>query len=193
MDPFREYNSILKKYIKEETIPLLEASWKEPHRFYHNIDHLNEILEYIEKCRFDTHPIDYDILILSAFFHDAYYQPRNNLNNEDESIKRFLTSFDHRDVNIRNGVIAMIESTKHRKKPKHLLVKFFWEADNLGFNEGYDTLLNNEFKIRKEFNHVPKLVYKKERIKFLKSNLGLFNEKVDQDLNKLIKYIDNNY
>lgn len=188
IDPFGQYREILEKYLHEETIPFLENAWHEPHRKYHSINHLNEILEYIEQI-FNIHTIDYDSLILAAFFHDCYYNTRDNKNNEDESIKRFLSSFKDSSHRIRNGVVEMIDSTRYRKVPESFLVQTFWKADNAGFNKGYEHLLKNEKLIRQEFIHIPKIVYKKKRIEFLKTNIGLFNSSVDKDLNKLIEYI----
>lgn len=103
----------------------------------------------------------------------------------------FIGSYKYNDYDLRNAVIAMIEATKYRKKPENKLVQLFWDADNNGFYGGLKTLIDNEHKIRSEFHHFPNDIYKNNRIKFIKSNLGLFNEKVDNDLKKLIEYINN--
>ena len=47
MDPFNEYQEILEKYLLPETINLLQESWNEPHRVYHNIDPLNEVINLL--------------------------------------------------------------------------------------------------------------------------------------------------
>lgn len=190
INPFKDYKELLEKYLHKETIPFLENAWHEPHRKYHSINHLKEILEYLKKHNSNVHPVDYDSLLLTAFFHDCYYNPRDNKNNEDESIKRFLSSFkDDHNYRIKNAVIEMIEATKYRKKPNAYLTRIFWEADNSGFCKGYEHLLKNEKLIRQEFIHIPKKIYKKKRVDFLKTNIGLFNSLVDRDLNKLINYI----
>jgi predicted metal-dependent HD superfamily phosphohydrolase len=188
INPFKHYKKILEEYLHSKTIPFLENAWNEPHRKYHSINHLNEVLEYIEQ-NFNVHTIDYDSLILAAFFHDCYYNPRDNKNDEDESIKRFLSSFKDSSHRIRNVVVEMIESTKYRKVPMNYLTRMFWSADNAGFSKGYEKLLKNEKLIHQEFIHLPKKIYKKGRISFLKTNIGLFNSSVDKDLNKLIEYI----
>jgi len=195
MNPFIVYKEVFNKYLHMETPSQLLKAWSEPHRKYHNIDHLISVLQYIDKYRFSLPNDFYDALVLAAFFHDCYYDPRTSLNNEDESIRKFLVSFKTRgnNWNIRNAVISMIEATKYRKRPKEYIVRLFWEADNHNFYDGYETLLKNEHLIRQEFIHVPKSVYRVNRIKFLKSNLGLFNSNVDNDLNKLIKYVEDIY
>jgi predicted metal-dependent HD superfamily phosphohydrolase len=231
-NPFNEYKSLLIRYLQPEFIVYVERAWNEPHRKYHNIEHLKSVIKYINKFRFELPPSVYDALILAAFFHDVYYNPRDNKNNEDESIKRFLVTFSGSkqtitkkfivqttkeadeykpykqkkntiqqkqihlkspdDNNIRNLVVAMIESTKHRKVPTNPVIRLFWEADNSIFFEG----LNQDYEklIREEFKHVPVKVYKKKRIEFLKSNIGLFKDaKVDEGLNDLIKYVGDKY
>lgn len=193
MYPFKNYKNILEKYIDQNAHILIENSWKEPHRIYHNVNHLIDILKYIEERRFQLNPIHYDILILSAFFHDVYYNPRDHKNNEDESIKLFLSSYTYKNLDIRNVVIEIINATKYRKRPKQPIVRLFWDADNNGFYKKIPYFINKEKQIREEYKHVPKNLYKKERIKFIKSNLGLFNNNVDKNLNKLIEYINDKY
>jgi len=196
-NPFEHetYKEILEGYLHKETIPYLEAAWREPWRHYHNIDHLNDLLETIEGYMNEgkIHLLDYHSLVLAAFFHDCYYNPRDNKVDEDESIRRFIASFTDQRPVMRNAIIEMIETTKHRKRPEPKLLRLFWEADNKGFYNGYDWLIESERCIRKEYVHVPKKLYKEKRIEFIKTNFGLFDSKVDKDLERLIEYINENY
>jgi predicted metal-dependent HD superfamily phosphohydrolase len=192
MNPFTEYKGILDTYIYEEAIPFIKSAWDEPHRKYHNLSHLESILSYLNKYKYQLHSSDFDSLVLASFFHDVYYDPKSNVN-EDESIKRFIASYKDSNYITKENVIAMIESTKHRKIPKHFLVKIFWMADNQSFYEEYNQLLKNEKEIRKEFNHLQNIIYKKKRIEFLKSNIGLFGEEGNKNINKLIEWINLNY
>lgn len=195
IDPFEieEYKSILERYIYDVVVSYLRNAWNEPWREYHGMNHLNEILQSIKSYESRVHPLDYESMVLAAFFHDCYYNPRDHLNNEDESIKRFLASFKGSDTRVRNNVVEMIESTKHRKVPNPSIIKMFWEADNGTFKEGYSKLLKNEPLIRKEFKHVLNSVYKKKRIEFLESNFGLFGKKADADIQKLVEYVNATY
>jgi len=193
MDPFKVYKQLLENYLHKEIIPLLEQAWNEPHRYWHNKNHLEKVIECIDKNRFNLNTFNYDALILASFFHDCYYNPRENKNNEDESIKRFLSSYDNKDINLRNLVVEMINATRYRKVPQQYIIKLFWEADNNIFYESYDNLLKWEQLIKKENQHVFESIYKKKRIEFLKTNLGLFNKIVDENLEKLIKYVKEKY
>lgn len=192
MNPFIEHKHLLEKYLHKETIPFLQEAWNEPWRKYHGVNHLQDIIDILKESAHKVHPYDYESLLLAAFFHDCYYNPRDNKNNEDESIKRFVSSFKG-DNRIRNSVIEMIQTTKHRKRPSSMLLRIFWDADNMGFNKGFKWLLENEKLIRKEYIHVPKKLYKKGRIEFLKSNIGLFNANADINIEKLIEYVNATY
>lgn len=192
-NPFEVYKTILDTYIDPNSIPHIYSAWNESHRHYHGMNHLKDILSYIEKNRIGLNSIKYDILVLAAFFHDVYYNPKTYDNNEDESIKRFVASYVNQDSDVRNAVIQLIEVTKHRKRPKQELAKLFWDADNHGFYKGYDELLKHEKLLRKEFIHVPNHIWKIKRIEFLKTNIGLFDSSVDKNINKLIEYVKNNY
>jgi len=193
MNPFEYYKETLEEYIKRDYIQYIERAWKEKHRVYHDVQHLMDVLKYIELNKGPLDKISTDILILAAFFHDVYYNPRDNKNNEDESIRRFLASYNHNNAYVEKAVVLIIEATKYRKRPNKKLSSFFWEADNNGFYKGFDELLKNEHKLRKEFYHVPKKRWKEGRIKFINSNFGLFNSDVDKDLRKLINWVKINY
>lgn len=192
MNAFILYQDLLSKYISKEIIWLLQNEWNKPHRFYHNVNHLNDILTYINSYKYMLNTEHYDALILAAFFHDAYYETKNNINNEDESIKRFLSSYNHTSQIIKNFVVLTIESTKHRKRPDNILLQLFWDADNDILNKDYKALINYESLIRKEYIHIDKQIYKKKRIAFLQQNLKLFDTN-KSNLLKLVKYIEDSY
>lgn len=191
MNPFIHFKKFLYENIKEEFISDLYNKWNASNRYYHNIDHLTDIIKNIEKDSFFEFLNIYEkrALLLAAFFHDAIYEPRK-IDNEDSSIKYFKLAYKHQDdTKTINVVSDLIEITKYRKKPTEKLQKIFWDADNIGFVRGYDNLLKNESLIRKEFLYLPIIEYKEKRIKFLETCIGLFNKKVDKDINKLINFI----
>lgn len=194
MDPFKRFQYILNPCVSEASIKRLKILWTQKTRYYHNINHLVQILQDIEKNLWfsDIYPFEKRALLLAGFFHDAIYNPRKT-DNEDKSIEFFKASFILKDYFVFEQVIKIIESTKHRKRPTSLLSKIFWDADNMGFKKGYATLLKNEKLIRKEFKHISDIKYKEARIKFLKENIGLFDSSVDKDIEKLINYVEKTY
>ena len=47
MNPFIKFKEVLKNYISDKSINELSDRWNETHRFYHNTNHLKQILEDI--------------------------------------------------------------------------------------------------------------------------------------------------
>jgi predicted metal-dependent HD superfamily phosphohydrolase len=193
MNPFILYKNILEKYVSTQVIFKLEEAWNEPKRKYHNVDHLKQILEDLEKKRSFVTPIYREALILAAFFHDVVYLPGHR-DNEDKSLQMFIRTYKGTDWFMAKKVGEMIECTKYRKRPTDPLLKIFWDADNAMFFKGdIKGLIVNEHKIRQEFNFVSKEEYKKKRIAFLKTCLGTMGPKADQGIRDLIKYIEKTY
>ena len=194
MNPFNTFKNILKNYISDKAIHELPLRWREKHRHYHTVDHLISVIQNIESNMYfkELNVYEKHVLLLAAFFHDAIYNPKRK-DNEDQSIKLFISSFKSKDVKMLDTVCDLIECTKHRKRPINKLQRIFWDADNKGFFKGYDIMLKTETFIRQEYSHLSNKEYKKNRIEFLNLCKGLFNSSVDKDLNKLIKYIEKTY
>lgn len=187
-NPFHKYRNLLKEYIKPQTIPLIYNNWTKTSRYYHNLDHLNEVITYIEKWKHRFTRSEFEQLILAAFFHDAIYDPRSPETNEDKSKKFFRDSYIGKNERF-SLVDDAIDCTKERKKPSFFPLKIFWEADNQVFRKDWLNVLRWERGIRKEYSYVPDDTYKKARIKFLEENRGIFGAKGDTNINKLIKYL----
>jgi predicted metal-dependent HD superfamily phosphohydrolase len=192
LSPFLQYKDILEKYLSPKTIFKLKEAWNEPRRRYHNEDHLYQILKDLEKSKSKVSSVQWKSLVIAAFFHDAIYVPGNS-NNEDQSIKIFLESFLGKRFDMVKAIKEMIKATQFRVVPADKLVKIFWEADNAGFQGPFESFLETEKKIRLEFGHVSLHTYKKGRLKFLNSCLGLMGPKADENVSKLIEYIEKNY
>jgi len=194
MNPFNTFKNILKNYISDKAIHELPLRWREKHRHYHTVDHLISVIQNIESNMYfkELNVYEKHVLLLAAFFHDAIYNPKRK-DNEDQSIKLFISSVKSKDVKMLDTVCDLIECTKHRKRPINKLQRIFWDADNKGFFKGYDIMLKTETFIRQEYSHLSNKEYKKNRIEFLNLCKGLFNSSVDKDLNKLIKYIEKTY
>lgn len=63
--------------------------WSEPHRFYHGLNHLSEILDLMKKNGYWTPNDGYDkIMLYTAIFHDIIYDPTRD-DNEEKSVEEF--------------------------------------------------------------------------------------------------------
>ena len=194
MNIFKKYNSILKMYLSSDSIKNIEKNYNEKTRFYHNMSHLEQMIKDVQNniTFSDLSLVEKHTLLLGIFLHDVIYYPKKK-DNEDQSIKFFKQAYIGKDPIMVKKVSDLIEVTKYRKRPIEKLQKIFWDADNAGFKKGYNVLLDNEAKIRKEFAFVSSQVYKENRIKFLDSCIGLFNEKADKDIQTLINHIKKIY
>ncbi|MCV7258800.1 metal-dependent phosphohydrolase [Mycobacterium shimoidei] len=65
----------------------LLASWSEPHRRYHNIAHLDDVLRRVDELA--AHAADLDAVLLAAWYHDAVYAGQPD--DEENSARRAET------------------------------------------------------------------------------------------------------
>lgn len=64
------------------------AAWNEPHRRYHNTDHLREVLRHVDGLA--THATDPDAVRLAAWYHDVIYNGQPD--DEHNSARRAETN-----------------------------------------------------------------------------------------------------
>jgi pantetheine-phosphate adenylyltransferase len=85
-------NPVFKKLAKDQDVLHIVneviQGWNEPHRYYHTLEHLNQLLTLIEFCPDIAHEEDKHILSIIALFHDAVYNPIN-FDNEKQSVILF--------------------------------------------------------------------------------------------------------
>ena len=186
---YSAYMNVLAEYITDKGINILSKMWYDPHRFYHNINHLLSIIKAIEKNVWfkELQVKEKHILLIAAFFHDAIYEVKRK-DNEDQSIKLFkLCLKPNTPKELVDSVIRLIETTKHRKRPIDKLERIFWDADNAGFIGSYYNFEKIDNLLKKEYSFLSKEQWTKGRIEFLESNLGLFGSVGDNNINKLLK------
>jgi len=175
-------NSVAKKLgIKAETIDFCVEKWNHPHRFYHNIDHLNNLFNHFHICLLSKKITkrEKEILDVVALFHDICYDPRSNhLPNE-------LASIDFMDGRIHNfnkdseTIKDLIHSTMYLdescdKYRTGKLYEVFSAADlDYIFKGTYSDVLENELKLIKEYQCYPYRQYCEGRM----SLLGQFGKK----------------
>ncbi|MFW6226041.1 MAG: adenylyltransferase/cytidyltransferase family protein [bacterium] len=192
---YRKYDFLIKNIFNEDVYNDIIKRWNEQHRYYHNIEHLNDLIDRFEEL-FNNGKISEgvkDTLIIAAFFHDVIYDPTIN-DNEDKSIEYFMDLYNKFDLNdelFKEQIVSIIECSKYRKIPVNFLTKVFWLADNFTFTKGVSNLVNDEKKLEKEFQFVDYNIYNEKRTEFLETCKGLFGEEVDNDIEENIKIIKN--
>lgn len=134
-------------------IDIIKA-YDEPHRFYHNWDHISKML----KSAFNKN-FFFDDLILAIVFHDIVYDPKRT-DNEERSAELFYSY-------VKNDFIrqAILDTKTH--KYSNELSKILCELDIENLYGDISTFLDNSYKIFKEYQFVDWKTYSVERIKFL--------------------------
>jgi predicted metal-dependent HD superfamily phosphohydrolase len=188
-----EHIYVLKKYYSDKKINEILKRWTEPHRYWHNTDHLKYLLFKIDKLN-SINEMEYDILVISAFFHDIIYNPERQ-NNEIKSIELFNKYSVDLPTNYASSVIKIIKnSANYHNIPLDKLSVMFWVMDNDPIiNKDFEKFKDYEYKIRKEYGFVPTPTYKRERLKFLSKYIDLVDDEVDKFIKKCMDYILKKY
>jgi pantetheine-phosphate adenylyltransferase len=160
--------------------------WNEPHRHYHNQNHLLDLIDSINGLS-GLSESEYEKLILCALFHDIIYDPSSQTNEEDSAQFFMSCVVDKKNPDIIE-IREMILSTKsHQSESK--LSKIFNDLDMSVIESDYENLLEWERGISNEFIPVWGLDnYKMGRSKFLESLLDKYPTNYE-NLSKLIKYV----
>lgn len=137
-------------------------------RYYHTLEHLDELLSYSQKLNLNL--FEYQVVILSIFFHDYVYDPQSAMNEED-SATEFLAFAEevslHPDISA--AVQKFIIATKnHSNENNDPLLTLFLDLDLSILAASPDRFMRYEKEIRKEFLFVPDELYTQERAKIMK-------------------------
>ena len=192
---YEKQKYVITTAFSEETYNDIISRWKESHRFYHNLDHLNYLITQFEIMMIDKVITmeEMNRLVVVAFFHDVIYDPKRN-DNESKSVEYFLETAKESGVlkdKFIDHVCIMIMDTAKRVEPTDKLSKIFWTTDNSVLGLPVNKLIEVEHKIFLEYQWVSYDKYKEGRIAFLESSIGMLGEKEDDNLRELIEYVRN--
>lgn len=130
--------------------------YNEPHRFYHNREHIEVMLSEAKEQNILT-----DELFLAIVFHDIIYDPKAN-DNEELSVKLLCDYVNNKQISQ-----AILDTKTH--KPTNKLSKQLCDLD-LGVLKGsFETFIDFENKIFKEYQWVDFNLYKEKRLEVLQS------------------------
>lgn len=172
--------------IEIRTVDILKR-WNEPHRFYHNVDHLKDLLTQI-KNGFDRKEYSigtYEKLMLVALFHDIIYDPFSSIN-EEHSAEFFLNHIENHGLDVMDIHQAILDTKNHDSDDK--LSRIFNSFDMNIVERDYKSLLKWEEGIYNEFKSCGNETYKTARIEFLKKMVLKYPNN-SENLNNLITYV----
>lgn len=155
-------------------------AYDEPHRFYHTLDHIQDVLQNLNNANLLKH----DELFLTAIFHDIIYNPQSATNEEDSALF-FIDAAKNTSLTQaqKEHVKQLILDTKHHIPNVEFSAEFI-NADLAILSSSFDKLITYEKQIFKEFQFVDYSIYKLKRLEVLKQ----LNK--NGNLNSLIDYVN---
>lgn len=158
------------KQLLQSCINDIVKHYAEPHRFYHNQNHISKMMESVTKHPNGNKPHQ----ILETIFHDVIYNPKSNTNEEDSLdfmktwLNKLYTNPQHiwPDSNWNEGILA---TKTHKSNNKDIQVLI--DADLEILSEPWETYEIYAQAIREEYNHVTDEEFFQGRTHFLKKLL----------------------
>lgn len=169
-----DWQNVMGKYCQnvtkiDEIFQILIEKYSEKHRAYHNLSHINYLLEEAKKIEFE----DSNAIFLTTWFHDVIYEPKRS-DNEAESAKLAVKLLN--EISFPFDRIAKIEqiilaTQAHSAENLDEDGKTFLDLDLsiLGANE--EIYQNYAQAIRREYSHVWNFLYRRGRKKVLENFL----------------------
>ena len=148
----------------------LLASWSEPHRRYHSVAHLRDILAHVQDladCAEDP-----DAVRLAAWYHDAVYDGLPD--DEERSARRAEEELSRLGVGpgLVDEVARLVRTTiTHDPAPGDRNGEVLSDADLAALAVPCERYRSNTAAIRAEYAHIPDEVFRKGRLQVLLSLL----------------------
>lgn len=160
MSPFAFYESEHFVSLRNELI----SRYNEPHRFYHNIFHINDMLNIAMGCR----PSNTGIVNLIIWYHDAIYDPTRK-DNEEKSAELAIEQLkDHLSSDDVDYISSGILLTKHQFSSNLLTTDMSIVVDSDLYILSHDWCYTAYARaIRKEYGHLNNNEYIAGRKQFL--------------------------
>lgn len=144
----------------------LLASWSEPHRRYHSVDHLRDILAHVEQLAADAD--DADAVRLAAWYHDSVYAGLPD--DEERSARRAEEDLSRLGLapQLVDEVARLVRMTiTHDPDPGDHNGEVLSDADLASLAVSRERYVRNTAAIRAEYAHVSDEVFRKGRLQVL--------------------------
>jgi predicted metal-dependent HD superfamily phosphohydrolase len=186
-----KFNILLEKYNIKANINMLLEMWNEPHRSYHNLNHLVDLNNMItnDYVAGKLNEKTTEKLLLTALFHDIIYNPQRT-DNEIKSAEFFESICNEKnDIHLQDIKQAIIDTQLH--EGTNYLSILFNKYDMNVVERDYDSLLEWEKCIHEEYSFAGE-AYKTGRLKFLESLVDKYPLN-SANLTKLKEYVKTTY
>lgn len=149
----------------------LLASWSEPHRRYHSVHHLRDILSHVEELAALSD--DVDAVRLAAWYHDSVYAGRPD--DEELSARRAEDELSGLEVEpeLVDEVGRLVRMTvSHDPAPGDHNGEVLSDADLASLALPPERYVSNTAAIRAEYGHISDDVFRKGRLQVLANLLS---------------------
>ncbi|HYH14903.1 MAG TPA: hypothetical protein VD794_06780 [Flavisolibacter sp.] len=139
-----------------------ETHYTQPGRFYHTLEHLENMFEQLLQCKEQID--DWNTILFSLVFHDIVYDPLRADNEEksaDFAVQR-LQTLSYPPSKIANCA-CQISATKEHTISEDADTNFFTDADLSILGSDDDSYKQYAANIRREYKAFPDAVYQKGR------------------------------
>jgi len=150
----------------------LLARWREQHRYYHDAEHLAEVLTAVDELAPESGAAtDIEVVRLAAWFHDAVYEGRPG---DDEERSADLARVVLTDLGVpesRAGRVAeLVRITLHHDPaPGDAEAALLCDADLAVLAAGPERYTRYVDAVRREYAHVPEPMFRSGRTTVLKA------------------------
>lgn len=165
----------------EDTAPVKKAllAYNQPHRFYHNITHIETLFKQIKSL---NKPCDKKLLYMIALFHDIVYNPSSKTNETESAdcfitLNKYLKKQQLSKADIELILRAILNTGADKNYTTSGLSNIF---NKLDYSYLMSDDLSTELKIFKEYQYVDTKTYISKRIEFLEKNV-LHKETISED------------
>lgn len=173
-ETFCRHNLLLSEKLISSTWAVIKARYCEPVRFYHTLEHIEDLIIVLEPYKSGI--ADLPCIILALFFHDIVYDPKSSLN-EEKSAELFVEMFtgkltaDHLDKNLIPKVVSYILATKthYSENTADRDLNIFLDIDMSILGREHQEYAEYSLKIFKEYSHMEVPIFKEARAKFLRN------------------------
>jgi len=148
----------------------LLASWSEPHRRYHNVIHLREVLRHVDQLA--AHAVTPDAVRLAAWYHDAVY----NGFSDDEQNSAARAETELADLNVAPALVLEVArlvrlSASHTPDAGDRNGQVLCDADLAVLASTAESYAAYAAAVRAEYAHVTEKEFRLGRSKILRSLL----------------------
>ena len=148
----------------------IEQHYTSKSRYYHNLEHLENMLNELEKVESQIQELD--TLLFTIYYHDIVYKPTKS-DNEHQSALLFEKRISQTSFPNLDACKTQIELTKEHQLATDEDTNFLLDIDLSVLGKSPKEYKQYSDNIRKEYRIYPDFMYRKGRLKVLKNMLAL--------------------